>query len=263
MGGNSDERDISIMSGNEVIKNLDKEKYEVVEDTPDVVFVALHGKDGEDGTIQKELENKGIRFTGSGSKACKLGMDKIAFKKFAKEIGIIMPRDVKKAPCVVKPCSNGSSFGVTIVKNQNDFKKAIEHAKKYDKKIMIEEYIEGIEVSSGVIGDGIALPIIEICPKTEFFDYEAKYNSSKCEEIVPARIPEKIAKDIQNISSLVFKKMGCRGYARLDYIIRKNVPYLLEINILPGLTSASLIRKEATAAGMSFSELLDLIIKAS
>lgn len=260
MGGESDEHDISIMSGNEVIQNLDKEKYEVVTDNPDVVFIALHGRYGEDGTIQKECGDAGVKFTGSGSEACKLGMDKIAFKKFAKDLGIKMPEDVKKAPCVVKPSNNGSSFGVTIVKDQKDLEGAIEYAKKYNDQIMIEEYIEGIEVSSGVVGKGIALPIIEICPKTEFFDYKAKYTSSMCEEIVPARIPTEVAKKIQEISSFVFKKMGCRGYARLDYIIRKNIPYLLEINILPGLTSASLIRKEAAAAGISFSELLDMIV---
>jgi len=140
---------------------------------------------------------------------------------------------------------------------------AIKLAKKHDKRIIIEEYIEGIEVSCGVIKDGLALPVIEICPKTGFFDYEAKYVIGKCEEIVPARIPEKVATEIQKISSLIFKKMGCRGFARLDYIIRNNIPYLLEINMIPGLTPNSLLPKEARAAGISFPELLDLIIEKS
>jgi len=261
MGGGGDEHDVSIMSGNEVIRNLDKSKYQIVEENPDIIFIALHGKYGEDGTLQSELENKQIRFSGSGSKACKLGMDKIAFKKFAQDLGAIVPKDVTEAPCVVKPNKGGSSYGITVVKDQNDLEKAIKLAKKHDDKVIIEEYIEGIEVSCGVIGKGVALPVIEICPKTGFFDYEAKYVIGKCEEIVPARIPEKIAKDIQNISSLIFKKMKCRGFVRLDYIIRKNTPYLLEINMIPGLTPNSLLPKEAAALGISFSELLDKIIR--
>jgi len=263
MGGGGDEHDVSIMSGNEVIRNLDKEKYEIVEEDSDVVFIALHGKYGEDGQIQRELEKKGIRFTGSGSRACKLGMDKIAFKKFAKKLGATVALDVKEAPCVVKPNEGGSSFGITIVKSQKDLKGAIELAKKHDKKIIIEEYIKGIEVSCGVIGDGLALPVIEICPKTGFFDYEAKYVIGKCEEIVPARIPKEVTLEIQRTSSLIFKKMKCRGFARLDYIIRNNIPYLLEINMIPGLTPNSLLPKEARAAGISFEKLLDIIIQFS
>lgn len=263
MGGGGDEHDVSIMSGNEVMRNLDKGKYEIVEENPDIVFIALHGKYGEDGQIQKEFEDKGIKFTGSPSEVCKLGMDKIAFKKFAKGLGAVVADDVKKAPCVVKPCEGGSSFGVTIVANQKDLPEAIKLAKKHDKKIIIEEYIKGIEVSCGVIKDGLALPVIEICPKTGFFDYEAKYVIGKCEEIVPARIPEKVAEEIKRISSLIFKKMGCRGFARLDYIIRKNIPYLLEINMIPGLTPNSLLPKEARYIGIDFSELLDLIIQFS
>lgn len=261
MGGGGDEHDVSIMTGNEVMRNLDKGKYEIIEENPDIVFIALHGKYGEDGTIQKEFEDQGIKFTGSGSNACKLGMDKIAFKKFAQKLGAIVPKDVTKAPCVVKPNEGGSSYGITVVKNQNDLEKAIKLAKKHDERVIVEEYIEGIEVSCGVIKDGLALPVIEICPKTGFFDYEAKYVIGKCKEIVPARIPEKIAKDIQTISSLIFTTMKCRGFARLDYIIRKNIPYLLEINIIPGLTPNSLLPKEAAAVGISFTKLLDKIIQ--
>jgi len=261
MGGGGDEHDVSIMSGNEVMRNLEKEKYEIVEDNPDVVFIALHGRYGEDGTIQKEFEDAGVKFTGSGSEACKLGMDKIAFKKFAKELGATVVDDVVHAPCVVKPNEGGSSYGVTIVTREEDLESAIELAKKHDDQIIIEEYVKGTEVSCGVIKDALALPVIEICPKTGFFDYEAKYVIGKCEEIVPARIPTEVAKEIQDLSSLIFKKMGCRGFARLDYIIRKNIPYLLEINMIPGLTPNSLLPKEARAAGISFSQLLDMIIE--
>ena len=263
MGGGGAEHDVSIMSGNEVIRNLDKNKYEIVEENPDIIFIALHGKYGEDGQIQKEFEDKGIKFTGSGSGACKLGMDKIAFKKFAKKLGVIVAQDTIDVPCVVKPAQGGSSYGVSIVKDKNDLKEAIEFAKKYDEKVIVEEYIKGVEVSCGVIGEGRSLPVIEICPKNGFFDYESKYVIGKCEEIVPARISTEVAKKIQDISSLIFKEMGCRGFARLDFIIREEIPYLLEINMIPGLTPNSLLPKEAGAVGMSFGDLLDLIIQSS
>lgn len=263
MGGGGAEHDVSIMSGNEVMRNLDKDKYEIVEENPDIIFIALHGKYGEDGQIQKEFEDKGIKFTGSPSEVCKLGMDKIAFKKFAKKLGATVADDVTKAPCVVKPCEGGSSFGVTIVREQKCLEGAIQFAKKYDERVIVEEYIKGIEVSCGVIKDGLALPVIEICPKTGFFDYESKYVIGKCEEIIPARIPAEVAEEVKRISSLIFRKMGCRGFARLDYIIRKNIPYLLEINMIPGLTPNSLLPKEAKAVGIDFSQLLDLIIQFS
>ena len=278
MGGKSSEREVSLNSGNEVIKNLDKEKYEVIlvdfdgscdwmdKLKPDLVFIVLHGKYGEDGTIQKKFEKRKTKFTGSSSDVCKLGIDKIAFKKFAKKLGIVVPKDVKKAPCVVKPSKNGSSFGISIVKDQNDLEKAINVAKKYDDKVIVEEYIEGVEVSCGVIEDKkglLALPVIEICPKNEFFDYESKYDEKLCQEIVPARISNEMSKKIQEISSLIFKKMGCRGFARLDFIIKTEIPYLLEINIIPGMTSKSLLPKEAVAAGISYQKLLDKIIESA
>ncbi len=278
MGGISSEREVSLMSGNEVISNLDKKKYEVIgidfngdygflkKTKPDVIFIALHGKYGEDGTIQEEFEKRKIKFTGSNSKVCRLGMDKIAFKKFAKKLGVIVPKDVKKVPCVVKPNENGSSFGVNIVKNQSGLKEAINVAKKYDDKVIVEEYVEGVEVSCGVIEDKkgiLALPLVEICPKNEFFDYESKYNEKMCQEIVPARISEKITKEIQEISCLIFKKMGCKSFARLDFIIKNNISYLLEINIIPGLTSKSLLPKEAKAAGINYPKLLDKIIESA
>jgi D-alanine-D-alanine ligase len=278
MGGKSSEREISLISGNEVIKNLNKEKYEAVSvdfsgdcawiDTikPDVVFIVLHGKYGEDGQIQKEFEKRKIKFTGSSSEVCKLGMDKIAFKKFAKELEIIVPKDINKAPCVVKPCEDGSSFGISIVKDQDNLKKAIDFAKKYDDRVVIEEYIKGIEVSCGVIEDKgrvVALPLVEICPKNEFFDYESKYDEKLCDEIVPARISNEMSKKIQEISSLIFKKMRCRGFARLDFIIKNEIPYLLEINMIPGMTSKSLLPKEAVAVGINYPELLDKIIESA
>jgi D-alanine-D-alanine ligase len=270
MGGKSSEREVSFMSGKEVIKNLDKERYEVIEvvvpeelekvKDVDVVFLALHGKGGEDGVIQGYLETLGIRYTGCGILASALGMNKKIFRKLAEKNGFLMAKETFKTPCVVKPVNGGSSVGVTIVKNDSDLDKAIKEAKKYDENIMIEEYIEGVEVSCGVLGDKV-LPVIEIVPKKDFFDYEAKYTEGMSEEICPARLSEKITKKIQTETMRLFDLIGGNGYARVDFIVKEDKVYLLEINTLPGMTPNSLLPKEAKAIGMSYSQMLDKIIE--
>jgi D-alanine-D-alanine ligase len=190
-------------------------------------------------------------------------MDKVIFKKVMENSGFLMAKETNKVPCVVKPSNGGSSVGVSIVKSEVDLKKAIDEAKKYDTKVIIEEYIEGLEVSCGVIGNEnpTALPVIEIRPKKKFFDYEAKYIKGMSEEICPAEISTDLTKDIQEKSVGVFKAIGGRGYARVDFIIRNGIPYLLEINTLPGLTVNSLIPQEAAAAGINYPQLLDKIIE--
>ena len=286
MGGRSSEREISLISGEEVVRNLDKKKYEVekvvwgdsldslVKIKTDVVFIAMHGKDGEDGRVQAVLDLMGINYTGSGVLASALGMDKIAFKKAIDHLGVLIPKwqiydggDGEMGwPCVVKPTNQGSSRGVSVVKRKGDFAKAIREAKKYEGKVMVEEYIEGIEVSCGVLGNekATALPVVEICPKNDFFDYEAKYTEGKCEEIVPARISKKAEKEIRRQSVEIFKAIGCRGFARVDFILKESGKlYVLEINTIPGLTPQSLLPKEAVAVGMSYSQLLDKIIEFS
>jgi len=277
MGGIGCEREVSLVSGRGVVENLDKEKYEVwAVDVPrelekvvgcDVAFLALHGRGGEDGTIQGYLETLGIKYTGCGVLASAIGMDKVYFKWVMRENGIEVPKDGKGLPCVVKPVRGGSSVGVSIVKKIEDLKKAKDLALQYG-ELMIEEYIEGIEVSCGVLGNPSAgsgqvtvLPIVEIRPKNEFFDYEAKYTDGKCEEICPAEIDEKVAKLVQKLSVEVFKLIGGRGYARIDFIIRNNIPYLLEINTLPGMTPNSLLPKEARAIGINYPELLDKMVE--
>jgi len=193
-------------------------------------------------------------------------MDKTEFKKLMRSLKIKTPKDYKKEkaefPCVVKPADQGSSVGVSIVRNGNELEKAIELAKKFSNKIIIEEYIEGLEVSGGVLGNNhlVALPVIEIRPKKEFFDYEAKYSQGMSEEIVPARISLGMTKKVQEEAVEIFKAIGGRGYARIDFIIRNEEPYVLEINTLPGLTDTSLIPKEAKAAGILYPELLERII---
>lgn len=292
MGGISSEREVSLISGNEVVKNLDKKKYEVVpidfngdcswvdEIKADLVFIALHGKYGEDGTIQSLMESLGQRYTASGPIASVLGMNKMFFKFLVNKEGIKNPKAIfvkdKKVkiknlnslglPVVVKPVTGGSSIGISIVRSEKDLKKAIDLAFEYDREVLVEEYIKGVEVSCSVIEDKkglIALPIIEICPKNDFFDYKSKYDEKLCEEIVPARISNELSQKIFEISKRIFKLLKCRGMARMDFIIKDNIPYVLEVNIIPGLTSKSLLPKEAEVAGISFSNLLDGIIEAA
>ncbi len=292
MGGISSEREVSLISGNEVAKNLDKEKYEVVKVDfngdcswidaikPDLVFIVLHGKYGEDGTIQSLLDSVGQKYTGSGAAASILGMNKMFFKFLVNKEKIKNPKaiflrdkninmkDLEKLgwPVVVKPVLGGSSIGISIVKSKEKLEEAINLAFEHDKEILVEEYIKGTEVSCGLIEDKgkvIALPVIEICPKTDFFDYSSKYNEKLCQEIVPARISDELSQEIFKISKKIFKLLKCRGMARVDFIIKNNEPYVLEINIIPGMTSQSLLPKEAREAGISYPELLDKIIEAT
>jgi len=273
MGGNSTEREVSLMSGKEVMKNLDKEKYEVIGivvpeelekvKNVEMAFLALHGKGGEDGLIQGYLETLGIKYTGCGVLASAIGMDKKIFRKLAEKEGLLMAKQTNKIPCVVKPVNGGSSVGVVIVKNENKLEEAIKEVKKYDGEIIIEEYIEGTEVSCGVLGNEnpMALPVIEIVPKKDFFDYEAKYTVGMSEEICPARLSKGVTKRVLEATVRTFKMIRGRGYSRVDFIIKNGMPYLLEINTLPGLTPNSLLPKEAKAIGMNYSQLLDKIIE--
>lgn len=330
MGGKSPEHEVSLVTGREVVRHLNKKKYEVlpvvisrdgerwqlktpeqillhspagVEKTdhkkrikggeallpkgkslpfelrekPDVVFIAMHGPFGEDGTIQGMLELAGISYTGAGVLASSLGMNKIMFRKIMEREKIPVPKyiifektDKKgkifrkfKFPFVVKPSDQGSSVGVSIVHNKKELKPALELAFSFSKRILIEEYLAGIEVSCGVLGNEApkALPVIEIIPKKEFFDYEAKYDETKCDEIVPARLSKKLARKVQDLAIRVFQAIDCRGFGRIDMIIHKDKPCVLEINTIPGLTPVSLFPKEATAAGISYPQLLDRIIE--
>lgn len=269
-GGGSSEREVSLMTGREMIKNLDKEKYEVIalelpkdlkkiDKRIDVAMIALHGKGGEDGVMQGYLETLGIKYTGSGVMASAIGMNKRIFRMIAQKNNFLMAKETKKVPCVVKASNGGSSLGVILVKNKANLKKAIEEVKKVDKEIIFEEYLHGVEVSCGILDD-LVLPVIEIIPKNDFFDYEAKYKEGKSEEICPARLPHKVINKIQNETKRICGIINTRGYARVDFIVKKGKVYLLEINTLPGLTSNSLLPKEAAVMGISYSQLLDRII---
>jgi D-alanine-D-alanine ligase len=293
MGGGGSEHEVSLSSGEQVLKNFDKEKYEVTqmvmenqnldlakvkEIAPDVVFIALHGGVGEDGTVQKMFEDEGIKFIGCGSEASQIGMDKIKFLELVEKNGIPVPKglnvtkgelvdlDVVKElgiKWVVKPAGQGSSVGVTIIDDLNKLDGALEEAFKYEERAIIEEFLPGMEVSCGILGNQnpVALPVIEICPKNNFFDYEAKYTEGKCEEIVPARLSEETTKKIQEYALKVFELVGARGFIRVDFVVKDGDPIILEMNTIPGLTPNSLLPKEAKAAGMEYSKLLDKMIE--
>jgi D-alanine-D-alanine ligase len=243
----------------------------------DVVFIAMHGPFGEDGTIQGMLELTGLPYTGSKVLASALGMNKIMSKKIWKNEKIpVIPYFVldkndkidsvlKKVsfPFIVKPSDQGSSVGVSIIHKKGELEKALNLAFSYSDKVIIEKYIKGKEITCGILGNNkpISLPLIEIVPKHEFFDYACKYTPDLCEEIVPARIDKKITRKIQKIALAAYKALGCQGFGRVDMFLGDNGKiYVSEINTIPGLTANSLLPKEAKAAGISFPRLLDKII---
>ncbi|MBI4157318.1 D-alanine--D-alanine ligase [Candidatus Woesebacteria bacterium] len=293
MGGKSAEHEISVLSGREVLKNLDRKKYQAFpilipksgglklpKKKLDVVFIALHGPFGEDGTVQGLLEFQGITHTGSGILASSLGMDKQAFKRLLFSEKIKSPKYaalkknkkelkeiVKKVgspPYFVKPHNQGSSVGGSIVKKYKELSGALKFAFKYSDTVLVEDYIEGREITAAVIGNSKprALPLVEIIPlKGDFFDYESKYTESGAKEITPAGINPQLTRKIQEIALRVYKLIGCRGFARVDFLIdKKGTPFVLEINTIPGLTPMSLFPKAAKAAGISYPKLLDQII---
>jgi len=280
MGGKSSEREISLLSGSEVLSNINKGRYivkpleipkkgnewinKLIDLNPDLVFIALHGTNGEDGSIQGMLDTLGIPYTGSGVLSSALGMDKILFKKIMRLENISIPKDVKSAPCFIKPNNEGSSVGASLVLADNKFNSAIRLAKKYSNDILIEEYLNGIELTCAVIGNEnpTALPIIEILPKKgDFFNYKSKYTQNGSDEIVPARISKLLTKEVQDLAIKVYTITRCRGFARVDFILKENkYPVVLEVNTIPGLTKMSLLPKAAKAANISYTDLLDKII---
>ncbi|OGZ34377.1 MAG: hypothetical protein A2Y98_03145 [Candidatus Portnoybacteria bacterium RBG_19FT_COMBO_36_7] len=291
-GGFSAERQVSIKTGDMIAKNLDKKKYQVFLFDPakdliklanllnrkkiDVVFPALHGPLGEDGAIQGMLEVFGVPYVFSGVLASALAMDKEMSKKIFKKEKIPIPKyfiftknnhiSLKKVefPCVVKPLTQGSSIGVTIVQKPSEFKKALKKALDFGPRVMVEEFIEGREITVAVLGNKKvkALPLIEIKPKTsQFFDYQAKYEVGGSEEICPAPINQILTKKIQELAIKTHLALGCRGVTRTDLILHSSQPFILEINTIPGMTKTSLVPQAAREAGINFQQLLDRLIE--
>jgi len=251
-------------------------------DEVDLAFIALHGKWGEDGVIQSLLELRGIKYTGSSVLASAIALDKCVSKILFQHYDVTTPNwfavqpgdfnleivieKIEKFfgfPCIVKPNDQGSTIGFSIVKNSSEVKSAIDLAFRYSNKILIEEFISGREIGVTVL-DHTPLPVLEIKPKHNTYDYECKYTSGMSEYIVPAQIPEQVAHHLQQQALLAFQSIGGAGYGRMDFRLTDDMKcYCLEVNTLPGMTSTSLVPKMAKAAGISFIELLEKIIQQS
>jgi D-alanine-D-alanine ligase len=250
---------------------------------PDVVFIALHGKFGEDGTIQGMLELLGIPYTGSGVLASALAMDKSMAKKVMAADGIPVPESVDFVvrdsnwdvnsiadavaelgyPVIVKPSCQGSSFGLRKVSGPGELNHAIKEAAAYDERIIVERFVAGRELTVGVLGtnEPFALPVTEIVPKNAFYDYESKYATGGSEHIVPAGITDEQAARAQELGLAAHKSLGCRGVSRTDIILSGDSMYVLEVNTIPGMTPTSLLPEAARVAGIPFGRLLDMLIE--
>ena len=239
----------------------------------DIVFLALHGAMGENGQMQSILETRGIRFTGTSHVGCVLAMDKDISKKMMRFAGIPTadwvtvdlrnePAPEVDLPCVVKPCSCGSSVGVSIVTTREELQTAAREAAKYEARIMFEQKISGREFSVGVLA-GKALPPIEIVPKTGFYDYKNKYQANATDEICPANLSEKETAEVQHLAEETAKTLRMGSYCRMDFIREDGtgIFYCLEANTLPGMTPASLLPQEAKAAGIDYDTLCSRIIE--
>jgi D-alanine-D-alanine ligase len=285
-GGTSSERDISLMSGKAVfaaIKRLglktvlidvnknvaEKLKKEKI----DIACIMLHGTPGEDGTIQGLLEVMGIPYTGCGVFSSSASIDKIVSKKMFEYAKIptakwtvvekMKPFDEIAFPVVVKPASQGSAIGVSIVKSKKEFEKAVKLAFSYEDRILVEKYVKGIEVTAGVL-NGKSLPVIEIVPKGKFYDFKSKYTVGQSTHVIPARLPKTVLKRIQNIALKVYEEFRCNGTCRVDMIVDKNNKiYVLELNTLPGMTKTSLFPDAAKHIGMNFDDLVLEILKSA
>lgn len=244
----------------------------------DIVFMALHGENGENGKLQAAFDLFGIRYTGTGYLGSALAMNKGMAKQLFISNGIPTPKGIslKKGeeqagtkelgltlPCVVKPCCGGSSIGVSIVRTETEFAEALKEAFRWENELVIEEYVEGREFSVGVMNFK-ALPVIEIAPVEGFYDYKNKYKAGSAVETCPADLPEEIAEEMQHYAERVAEVLGLDTYSRSDFLLSKEHKiFCLEANTLPGMTPTSLLPQEAQAVGMNFNQLCEKIIEIS
>jgi len=285
-GGFSRERDVSLRSGENVInaiKNLGLNVIKIdpqvdgLRDDIDIAYLILHGKCGEDGTIQGWLEMKRIPYTGPGVLSSAMAMNKVIAKEILARKNIKTPKwqlitkeeNVKiKPPLMVKPCYEGSSIGVSLVKNKKDVKKIIKKTMKDYKKLFIEEYIKGDEITVGILGEEKnikVLPILMLKPKNEFYDYEAKYTSGMTDFLLPAPLSKRVYSKAEKEAVRAYNALGCRGVARIDMIVdKRGDSYVIDINTAPGMTIHSDLPAQAKKAGMTFEDLVfDILSKAS
>ena len=293
-GGISSEREISLKSGRAVheslskhgfssklidIKSQEKLKSSETYKGLDLVFIMIHGKGGEDGEIQSILEAAKIKYTGSDSTSSLNAFDKLESKEIFEKNGLEVPLRImlqhsppEKYGIVIKPVREGSSFGVSIIKSWWDFEKrrpsleteeALKEAQKYGDEVLIEEFIEGKELTVAIVGES-TYPAIEIISPNEFYDFSAKYDGIGT-KYIPANLSSTETKKLSEICLKAFKSLGCSGWGRVDLIKSKNdgISYILEVNTVPGMTETSLVPKAARLAGLSFNDLLVEIIKAS
>jgi len=287
-GGRSAEREVSLNTGSQVTQALTEGGFDVVEiDTADdefiselsrseadVVFICLHGRFGEDGTVQGLCELLELPYVGSGVLASALAMDKVMSKQFYDHCGIPTPEYIvlKRGQefdtefiaarlgdkTVVKPANEGSAIGVTIVHEPAELPAAIGHAFKYDRHVLVERFVSGVEVTVGVLGNEhpMALPTLEIVPEHEFYDYDSKYLPGMSRHIIPARVSQEARETCERLSVEAHTVLGCRGMSRSDLIVTSSGDaLLLETNTIPGMTSTSLLPDAARAAGIEFPQL--------
>lgn len=299
-GGISGEREVSLSSGSGIMNALKKNGHDVIgidfnpEDLVpitsldvDLVFIGLHGKFGEDGCVQGLLEMLNLPYVGSKVLASALAMDKSRAKQSFEKYGIPIARSesfqlIKKTemskieqaitekwtpPFVIKPNREGSTLGLTVVQTKDQIKKAVETAFLSDDTILVEDFIAGKELTvpvMGQIGEEIALPVIEIIPKNELYDYESKYAPGGSEHIVPAQLDEEITKKIQQYAVLAHQALGCETYSRVDFLLTKeNVPIILEVNTLPGMTPTSLFPDACKSIGKTYEEMIEEFVQLS
>ena len=282
MGGRSSEREISLKSGQAVLASLVRSGYTAVgidagKDLPDllkkeridVAFIALHGRWGEDGTVQGLLEMMAIPYTGSGVLGSALAMDKCLGKLLLMSLEIPTPayricRSEKEAdfrlPFVVKPAREGSTVGISIVRKREQKQKAIETAFEYDNKLLLEQYVIGREITVGIV-NGLPLPVVEVRPKSGFYDYAAKYTKGMTEYIVPAEIDADIEEKARAEALTVWEQFDLSGCARVDMMLERETPLVIDINTSPGMTETSLVPKAWAHLGKTFDQLVEEILK--
>ena len=295
MGGLSGEREISLLSGGNCLRALQSRGYKAVaidavrdvaqrldEEGVEVAFLALHGRFGEDGTIQGLLEMMGIPYTGSGVLASALGMNKTAAKKVVRGSGVPTPdycevdpeEDTRSAalrvaselgcPAMLKPVEEGSSLGVFKCRHETELFTALAEGRAQFGRLFAERFVAGTEITVGVLerdGGVEALPVLELVPKNDFYDYEAKYTEGLTEFIIPARLSPAVYAESQRVALDAFAAIGCRGYARIDIMVdSEGRPWFIEVNTLPGMTELSDLPAQAAAAGISYEELVETIL---
>lgn len=292
-GGPSEERAVSLESGHAVAAALEGEGFEVrrvvigesigphleeIARRGEVVFLALHGGYGEDGTVQEALERAAVAYTGSGAAASRAGMDKVKAKRLFEAAGIRTPKymvaghgvrpPIEAAlrarglgpPLVVKPAASGSSLGVTVVREAEGLEGAVARAGEFGGEVLIESFVEGRELTVGIV-EGRALPVVEMLPARDFYDYAAKYEDEATRFVCPAELGDDERERVERAGVAAFEALGCRDFGRTDVILGgSGSPVVLEVNTIPGFTSHSLLPRAASAAGIGFGELAGRIV---